>query len=26
MHSHYRQNYIPGQPLPRWIAWLLRWL
>ena len=23
MHSHYRQNYVPGRPLPRWL-WLER--
>jgi len=26
MHSHYRENYIPSRPLPRWLQTLLRWL
>jgi len=26
MHNQYRQNYVPGRPLPRWLQVLLRWL
>jgi len=26
MYSQYRQNYVPSQPLPRWIQRLIAWL
>jgi len=26
MHSQYRQNYVPGRPLPLWLQKLLSWL
>lgn len=26
MHSQYRQNYVPGRPLPHWLQRLLSWL
>jgi len=26
MYSQYRQNYVPGRPLPLWLQKLLSWL
>jgi len=26
MYSQYRQNYVPGRPLPLWLQRLLSWL